>query len=876
MFSKMRAPNGSMVDNPTFSTAPPPWSEYRRNISERMPGVMHWYFSDAGRRTMRRIEKGFLYSIVLPTDTRDTKRERVNRKYFLKQTKAALFQFSPHKLLVQTAIHAMAKRAKRKIDDAQIKFDLQRMLTGSDAERKEMLNLTDAEYQAIHAHMPNLTARYLYAELLAPPFERHFKRFQPSPHYGGRYYDNPELRRLPPPTLPAPVYPWPWRHHLDAIRAMLLPIMDMLRQELAQEEAKFQAEEAARFAQDQVEIEAQRIALRQAHDAKLADAVENDSWVDNLFTGQMGKPPGLLGDRRLQDRVWDAWANGGTQDTPLPTTTTAAMAVAVAPTPTATSSRSAASDPSSKSIDDSRRGTSSSKSGLGSSSEEEDEDEEEEEEEDDEEDEDEVATPIESERMRLARRLIEEHASRFHFITGIPRLVELQDHFLVVPFPSPSEVTQFHLNLTIRLARDFFDPLQRVTGDGWRHPEDHNSSADDSSLADGSSFGGRDYGNATTPLPPGVYDAMQFFYAFPVVRDERMLESNGKYAELLGALAPNDSARAAASAQPEFVGADPSAQLTFARCSIASPCLARSGVTVFTPALRSLHFFANASNGIDSPERQRANRLFWLRAMVDEASVAERRALQLGLQAPSSVKYSKHDTQMDAMADALMGFIITATEKSAARAESHTPRAYHVFRDLLAEDWAIPFRERSPLFADGVYIIKSMLQRDRDVRGGRGVPELAAFSDAELKSLIAVMWAHMQHLTRVADAYNATRAADPTFQAAQAADDKLLPLEKRPFGLLRFGYYLPPFNEELVGLRVHPPPMPFHLMTRLIVRFQEADLLLRSEIRLLLACLAMLQSELPYDRCVDNSTMSDSSSSFSSFSSSSSSSFLRD
>ncbi|GLD95575.1 hypothetical protein PINS_up004252 [Pythium insidiosum] len=238
--------------------------------------------------------------------------------------------------------------------------------------------------------------------------------------------------------------------------------------------------------------------------------------------------------------------------------------------------------------------------------------------------------------------------------------------------------------------------------------------------------------------------------------------------------------------------------------------------------------------------------------MVDEASVAERRALQLGLQAPSSVKYSKHDSHTDVLADALMGFIIKAKEKSAARSESRRPRAYHVYRDLMAEDRSVPFDERSPLFADAIYLIKSMSAYDSAVTFGDGVPELAEFSDREYKSLLACMMTHIHELSRLAIDYNATRARDPTFQAALVADAKLLPIEKRPFGLLRFGYYLPAFNQELVAMRLHPPPMPFHLMTRLIVRFQEADLLLRSEVRRLLACLAMLQSEMPYAPCVDD------------------------
>ncbi|GLD95576.1 hypothetical protein PINS_up004253 [Pythium insidiosum] len=568
VFSKMRAPNGSMVPNPSFNATELSWHEVRRNISASMPSFMHYLFSEKAVRLMRRADKFAIYGAWAPFD------EDKDRVFMRQKIKTMFFQFAPHKKLISFIGNAIMGKIKTKVRKTMQKFDMERMWSGTPEERRELLNLTEAEYNELHSNLPNRTMRYMYAEIFWPPFAPHFQRFQPMPHYNGLYYDNPELRAIPPPTLPAPVYPWPWRRHLDMTRAMLLPIMEMLRQEFITEEAKFQAKEAARFARDNAAIMARRDAAERAQHKQLVLDSKNESWDDKLDGAVMAGHTDMLGSRRLRrlmDRLWDAWANGATQETPAPSPS---------PSPTPLSSRSSSVAPRN---DGSGKSSGGAGDDHGDDEDEDDEDDydedDEDEDEEEEEEKEEPEPPAVSARMRLARRLIEEHSSRFHFITGIPRLLDIQDIFEVLVFPSPSDALQFHLNLTIKFSRSLTDPKHLYKPIGWRHPEDHrdtllrngtalnsssSSNADGSfgtnSLLDGSLDGSgieaslnETSNNEVTPLPPDVYEAMKQFYAFPVVRDRRVLDTNRKYSETLAAIArKTKNASLPSTASPEL------------------------------------------------------------------------------------------------------------------------------------------------------------------------------------------------------------------------------------------------------------------------------------------------------------------------------------
>ncbi|KAG3113572.1 hypothetical protein PI125_g7206 [Phytophthora idaei] len=131
----------------------------------------------------------------------------------------------------------------------------------------------------------------------------------------------------------------------------------------------------------------------------------------------------------------------------------------------------------------------------------------------------------------------------------------------------------------------------------------------------------------------------------------------------------------------------------------------------------------------------------------------------------------------------------------------------------------------------------------------RSIPMLDKFEESELVQLINSVESQMKILDRSIVSYVQTRATNPLYQEVVNATKRGDFYNGSEYTLVGFGFVVPATNDKNVLYRDMKLPVPFHLVLRLIVRFQESRLLLPQESRQLLVCLAMAFYNLSFYRC---------------------------
>ncbi|KAF4041997.1 hypothetical protein GN244_ATG05721 [Phytophthora infestans] len=269
-------------------------------------------------------------------------------------------------------------------------------------------------------------------------------------------------------------------------------------------------------------------------------------------------------------------------------------------------------------------------------------------------------------------------------------------------------------------------------------------------------------------------------------------------------------------------------------CSVGQLCLVQSGVTVYTPSLPTLSLFQTFANMSLDRTAKRAARLKALQKMTEVAFEAERRALNHGLQGPSTVWYSSHDLDVDEFADAVLGTLNMSIKED--------PSPLHVFEKHRNERVSI-LDEVVSYYADTNHDTKISMELNHSI------PMLDNFEESELVQLINVMEKHMKILDESIISYVQTRVANPLYQEVVSATKRGDFYNGSEYTLVGFGFVVPATNDKNVLYRDMKLPVPFHLVLRLIVRFQESRLLLPQESRQLLVCLAMAFYNLSFYRC---------------------------
>ncbi|KAG1698631.1 hypothetical protein DVH05_014589 [Phytophthora capsici] len=264
--------------------------------------------------------------------------------------------------------------------------------------------------------------------------------------------------------------------------------------------------------------------------------------------------------------------------------------------------------------------------------------------------------------------------------------------------------------------------------------------------------------------------------------------------------------------------------------------LIQSGVTVYTPSLITQPVFRALADANLDPAMKRSVRLKALENMVAIAFEAEKRALSHGLQAPSTVWYSPHDLDVDEFADAVLG-----TVNISISGESGDRKPLHVFETHMNERVPI-LDDVVSYYADTNHDTKVFMELNR-------TPKLDKFEESELGKLIRLTESQMNSLDRSIATYVQTRAASPFYQEVVNATSRGEFYNGSEYTLIGFGFVMPATNDQNVLYHDMKLPVPFHLVLRLIVRFQESRLLLPEESRQLLVCLAMTFYNIPFYRC---------------------------
>ncbi|KAL3661944.1 hypothetical protein V7S43_013234 [Phytophthora oleae] len=272
--------------------------------------------------------------------------------------------------------------------------------------------------------------------------------------------------------------------------------------------------------------------------------------------------------------------------------------------------------------------------------------------------------------------------------------------------------------------------------------------------------------------------------------------------------------------------------------------LMQSGVTVYTPSLISQPLLQTLADTNVDPAMKRAERLKTLQNMMEIAFEAEQRALNHGLQAPSTVWYSSHDLDVDEFADAVLG-----TVNISISGESGDPKPLHVFEKHMNEQVPI-LDEVVSYYADTNHDTKVSMELNR-------IPKLDRFEESELGELIILAETQMNNLDRSIASYVQTRAVSPFYQEVVNATIRGEFYNGSEYTLIDFGFVVPATNDQNVLYRDMKLPVPFHLVLRLIVRFQESHILLPEESRQLLVCLAMAFYSIPFYRCRPQPSSSD-------------------
>jgi hypothetical protein len=391
---------------------------------------------------------------------------------------------------------------------------------------------------------------------------------------------------------------------------------------------------------------------------------------------------------------------------------------------------------------------------------------------------------------------IQAQLQEFYFDTGIPRL-EVRSNVSHSVFPSYEEVSA---------PTSSADANSSLARESARGKSIGNFSA--AGTAEYPDFEkGNDGGNASSRS--SVYDALVHFYAYPECDTRLVLPAK------------------------EPASADASA----ANCTVERPCLVQSGVTVYTPALATLTLFQIAANSTVAQATKRAARLEALLGMVQVAFEAERRALKHGLQSPSTVWYSIHDLDTDEFADAVLG-----TVNMSISGETGDSTALHVFDKHMNGRVAV-LDDVVSYYADTNHDTEVSMKRHRSV------PTLDKFQERELVELVSCLQRQMELLDRSVVSYVEARTSSPQYQEVMSATKRGDLYNGSEYTLLSFGFVVPATNDQNVLYRDMKLPVPFHLVLRLLVRFQESHLLLPDESRQLVVCLAMAVYDISFYRC---------------------------
>ncbi|CAI5712149.1 unnamed protein product [Hyaloperonospora brassicae] len=232
-------------------------------------------------------------------------------------------------------------------------------------------------------------------------------------------------------------------------------------------------------------------------------------------------------------------------------------------------------------------------------------------------------------------------------------------------------------------------------------------------------------------------------------------------------------------------------------------------------------------------------RLKLLLETVSVAFEAEKRALQHGLRGPSTVWYSSHDLDVDEFADAVLGAFNLSISTDTGDNES---ASLHVFEHHMNEQVPILDEEIS-YYADTNYDTKTFMKLDRTTSKPENLDE------EELVVIVASLAKQMKELDQSIAIYVKARAANPLYQEVVHATIRQDFYNGSEYTMIGFGFILPATNDQNVLYYDMKLPVPFHLVIRLIVRFQETRLLLPRESRQLLVCLAMANFDLSFYRC---------------------------
>lgn len=421
---------------------------------------------------------------------------------------------------------------------------------------------------------------------------------------------------------------------------------------------------------------------------------------------------------------------------------------------------------------------------------------------------------------QYAMQEMEMYLTEFHFATGIPRIT--MQNSTHVAFPSLASFlngTIFETNRTISSVDvPTFSPLSQSSespSDGWWTSSGSASGSHETStsspVVNETRVKQDDIGRLRKHFSSreGVYTALKQFYAYPSTSPTLVLHDS----------TDNSS--------------------TTVRCSLETNCLVQSSVTVYTPALESLEFFSNVvQNASMTVEDRRQARRNALQDMIATAFEFEQLALAAGLRAPSTVWYSHFDRETDEFADALVGYVnATAKQKHSA---DFSPLV--VFESLTI-DAASPFYSTISYYTDTIHAILRALKTDQHIQS------LQTFEQSELLQLIAFITSKIQRLEETIASFVVTREADVLYQAAVNATLSGALYDGQEYTTLGFGYVLPATNDMNVNYLDMKLPVPLHLVLRVIVRFQESELLLPDESRHVLACLAMLRNNISFYRC---------------------------
>lgn len=283
-------------------------------------------------------------------------------------------------------------------------------------------------------------------------------------------------------------------------------------------------------------------------------------------------------------------------------------------------------------------------------------------------------------------------------------------------------------------------------------------------------------------------------------------------------------------------------------CSLVDPCLVQSSVTVYTPSLNQLNFFQTvvAAKPAISPEQQRRTRIEALQDMIAVAFQAERRALQHGIQPPSTVWYSLFDRNVDEFADAIVGFVNATVRGGGRGTDGGEVAPLHVYTSLAQDTKGSIFYTLSSYYSSTILdTIKSMKTRKAEAM-------LEALTEAEQIEVITFVANKMAELDEAISMFVHARNADDEYQALVNATISQEAYRGCQYSTLGFGFLAPATNKQNVLYRDMRLPVPFHLVLRLFVRFQESRLLLPEESYHMLTCLAMLRNDISYYRCRPN------------------------